>query len=225
MSKNRLQWAVGAADVCELLSCAFAFPDERLAQGLCNGTLIDDAEACLGDVGVDEHSARVVSEDLRAWVGSNAYELRAHMRKTYSCLYLAPGGHTPIFPYESAFLHVERGLAGTPSLFRSPVTLDVERHMYESGVVAKNGRKEPCDSVFEEFEFLSYLFAMQAEALRTGDDGNAVLRGSQAQRFLKEHALVWLPSFMDRTVELADGSYVALAQFAGVVLPKLLNEG
>ena len=43
-------------------------------------------------------------------------------------------------------------MKGVPALFRTPVTLDVERLMREAGVVAKNARKEPCDSVFEEFD-------------------------------------------------------------------------
>ena len=35
--------AVGKADAFELLSCAFAYPDERLAQGLVDGSFADDA--------------------------------------------------------------------------------------------------------------------------------------------------------------------------------------
>lgn len=204
--------AVGRADMCELLACAFAFPDERLAAGLCDGALTVDAEACLRDAGADEAVAREVADDLRAWAGSDAVELRARMRKTYSRLYLAPGGHTPIFPYESAFLHVERELPGVPVLFRSPVTLDVERQMHEAGVAAKNERKEPCDSVFEEFEFLSYLYAKQADALTHAADDEADAWAERARTFARDHACAWMPQFMHRTRELADGEpYAALA--------------
>ena len=45
--------AVGKADAFELLSCAFAYPDERLAQGLVDGSFADDARACLLDAGAD----------------------------------------------------------------------------------------------------------------------------------------------------------------------------
>ena len=130
-----LKQAVGLADACELLSYAFAYPDERLAQGLVDGALADDARACLSDAanGANANAEAVAAaEGLRAWEGASVEETLSAMRKTYSRLYLAPGGHTPIFPYESAFLHVERGLPGIPALFRTAVTLDVERHMREA---------------------------------------------------------------------------------------------
>lgn len=205
--------AIGAADACELLSYAFAFPDRRLAQGLIEGTLADDARTCLLDAGAPVETAGRVGEALDAWKGLSVDDLLSDMRKTYSHLYLAPGGHTPIFPYESAFLHVERGLPGVPSLFRTPVTLDVERHIREAGVVAKNARKEPCDSVFEEFEFLSYLYAKQADALHSDERDNAQVWEDRARAFESEHVLAWLPSFMRRTQEQVEGGpYAAFAE-------------
>ena len=208
-----LKQAVGLADACELLSYAFAYPDERLAQALVDGALPDDARACLSDAGVAANAeAEAAAERLRVWQGASVEETLSVMRKTYSRLYLAPGGHTPIFPYESAFLHVERGLPGIPALFRTSVTLDVEQHMREAGVAAKNGRKEPCDSVFEEFEFLSYLHAKRAEALHCNDGERAVAWAQRIGAFEEEHVSMWLPTFMRRTQELAEGTpYAAFA--------------
>ena len=211
-----LKQAVGLADACELLSYAFAYPDERLAQALVDGALADDARACLSDAGVAADranaGAEAAAEGLRVWQGASVEETLSVMRKTYSRLYLAPGGHTPIFPYESAFLHVERGLPGIPALFRTAVTLDVERHMREAGVAAKNGRKEPCDSAFEEFEFLSYLHAKRAEALHCNDGERAAAWAQRIGAFQEEHVSMWLPTFMRRTQELAEGTpYAAFA--------------
>lgn len=217
--RDEVTKAVGRADVCELLTCAFAFPDERLAAGLRDGALAADAEACLRDAGADQAVTQEVAEDLRAWEGGDAAELHDRMRKTYSRLYLAPGGHTPIFLYESAFLHVERQLPGVPVLFRSPTTLDVERQMHEAGVAARNERKEPCDSVFEEFEFLSYLFAKQADALSRAASDEAATWDERARTFARDHALAWMPQFMRRTKELAEGEpYAALASLGAAAL-------
>ena len=153
----------------------------------------------------------VFLEALAAWRDASAADLLADMRIVYSRLYLAPGGHTPIFPYESAFLHVERGMKGVPALFRTSVTLDVERLMREAGVVAKNARKEPCDSVFEEFEFLSYLNCDDAEAVAAWTE--------RIQTFEREHAQAWLPAFMRRTQELAaEKPYCAFAALALTVM-------
>ena len=196
--------AVGKADAFELLSCAFAYPDERLAQGLVDGSFADDARACLLDAGADPAAADSTAEALAAWRDASAADLLADMR---------------IFPYESAFLHVERGMKGVPALFRTPVTLDVERLMREAGVVAKNARKEPCDSVFEEFEFLSYLYAKLADALNC-DDAEAVAAWTERiQTFEREHAQAWLPAFMQRTQELAaEKPYCAFAALALTVM-------
>ena len=146
---------IGRADSFELLLRAFSFPDEALAQALVDGSLATDVRACLLDAGAETCRANHAADSLRRWEAMNPVDLLTVMRRVYSQLYLAPGGSTPVFPYESAFLHVERGLDGAPVLFRSPVTLDVERQMHEAGVAAKNERKEPCDSIFEECGFLS----------------------------------------------------------------------
>lgn len=214
--EEAVRQAVGKADAYELLSCLFAYPDERVANGLVDGLIAEDARACLVDAGVAEDEAQTVADALGAWRDTSAADVLSSMRVAYSRMYLAPGGHTPVQPYESAFLHVERGLSGIPSLFRTPVTMDVERCMREAGVMAKNARKEPCDSVFEEFEFLSYLYAKLADAL-SDDEVEAATTvpaewTARIRAFEDEHALAWLPTFMRRMQELAgDGPYAAFA--------------
>lgn len=206
---------VGKADACELLSCLFAFPDENLAQGLVEGVLADDAEACLHDAGADPSEAEKAASGLRAFADAPVHDVLSDLRRIYSRLYLAPGKSTPIFPYESAFLHVQRGLPGAPALFRTPITLDVERQMHEAGVAAKDERKEPCDSVFEEFEFLSYLYAKRAQSLAENDAEAEAKWGARIAAFECEHVLAWLPAFMERTRQLAAGTpYEAFAAVA-----------
>lgn len=218
-----LKRAVGKADACELLACAFAFPSDRLAEGLASGALADDAGTCLRDAGADGDVVHEVADRLRVWQGADVVELHSRMRVTYSRLYLAPGGHTPIFPYESAFLHVEKGVPGVPVLFRTPVTLDVERQMHEAGVAAKNERTEPCDSVFEEFEFMSYLYAKLADALNRGSDEEVANWEDRSRRFVTEHAQSWLPTFMKRTQELVpEEPYAAFASLGAATLEVLL---
>lgn len=221
---DALKRAVGRADACELLSRAFSYPDDVFATALVEGALADDARSCLLDMGMSASVADDLATGLRAWAESSVADVLSEMRKTYSRLYLAPGGHTPVFPYESAFLHVSMGAPGVPSLFRTPVTLDVERCMREVGVMAKNGRKEPCDSVQEELEFLSYLFAQQAEAVRTENKEALTSLNEQTQAFLRSHALAWLPRFMEQTCDLTDGPYAALALYASAVLTSLPDE-
>lgn len=213
--------AVGKADAYELLSYAFAYPDERMVQGLMDGSLADDAQACLADVGMHESAALSAAEKLRMSAAVSAETLLEELRVTYSRLYLVPGGHTPIFPYESAFLHVAKGASGTPALFRTPVTLDVEAQMRAAGVVARDGRKEPCDSVSRECEFLSFLYAKLADALVRDAEDDEARWIERIATFEDSHVNAWMPSFMECTRELASGSpYAAFATFGLAVLDR-----
>lgn len=98
--------------------------------------------------------------------------------------------------------------------------------MREAGVVAKDARKEPCDSVFEEFEFLSYLHARRADALVRDAADEAATWADRAVRFARKHALAWIPSFMRRTREqeaAVGGPYAALAALGEAALGALAD--
>lgn len=213
----RLIAAVGRADACELFARAFEFPEERLSEALSNGAFAADCVSCLEDAGCKgaEATARITL------AANEAPDLLDGMRKQYSLLYLDPTG-APVYPYESAFLHVEAGRKGAPTLFRSAATLDVEAQMHEAGVAAKDARTEPCDSVFREFEFMSFLYGNVAAAIQEQDAEAEALWAARADKFLKTHVLRWMPAFMERTVQHAQGGiYAAFAQAAAVFLSSL----
>lgn len=147
------------------------------------------------------------------------------LRREYTRLYLSPGAQVLVFPYESAFIHVESGHEGVPALFRTPITLDVESQMREAGVMPKNARKEPCDSIFQEFEFLSYLYGSLAAAIQQDDVDAEKAWQMRIDRFLDSHALRWMPAFMERTIQHSGGSvYGAFAQVSLALLGQLASE-
>ncbi|MEG0303870.1 TorD/DmsD family molecular chaperone [Gordonibacter sp.] len=225
----RLRKAIGCADMCELLSAAFSFPDEPLAAALADGSFTSDVTLCMEDIGADPLAASAASEALASLVGCEPAELLTVLRKAYSQLYLAPGVDVPVFPYESAFRFVAEDRAGAPVLFRSPVTLDVEACFDRAGVAAANARKEPCDSVFSEFAFLSYLYACLAEAIRVGDGQLEEQWSSQLDAFVDQHVAQWLPAFMEQTIEAAGAvaggeAYAALARFGSQALGAMACE-
>ena len=220
---DKFRETVGRADLCELLAAAFAFPTEELATALVDGSFLDDAVGALEDAGARADAVVAVRGELAMLL--NDEELGDALRKGSSLLYFAPGAQVPVFPYESAFRHRAMGAAGTPALFRSPVTLDVERQMREAGVVPMDARAEPADSVWNEFMLLSYLFGKQAEAVEA-DDAEAEARWAQAAaRFWDEHGAQWLPAFMAKTnaeaAKLTETTwgrpYAALATFGTTV--------
>ena len=226
MNEDEVRCAVGLADSCELLSAAFAFPDEALAAALVDGSFRDDALACLSDAGAPEAARDRADRCLEGFTGVDAAHFEGVLRKGHTILYLTPGNDVPVWPYEAAFRYTAENHQGAPSLFRSARTLDVERHMREAGVLPKNARKEPSDSVWNELSFLAYLYGSAAAAVQEGRVDDAETWRERAARFWDEHASCWLPIFMDKTREEAPrqtfgGEYAALATLGELVLDEV----
>lgn len=227
---EQLQTVVGLADLCELMSALWVYPSESLAKGLVDGAVAADALSCLKDAGASKALAEAAAAALEPLGCREWQELLDCLRKGSSILFFTPGDETPVWPYEAAFRFVADGREGMPTLFRAPATVDVEAQMRSAGVLPQDARKEPADSVWNEFEFLSYLFGKQAEALQATEEGaceaedecaanDASVWQERAARFWNDHAAKWLPAFMERVSgEALSGAhsygveYAALAQ-------------
>ena len=193
------------------------------AGGPGDGAGVCDAAGVDGGLHGDGDANAPVAEDVGfgADGAMSVDELRARMGREYSRLYLNLACPL-IYPYESAFLHVASGAQGKPALFRTRVTLDVEAQMREAGVAAADGRVEPCDSIADEFAFLSYLYGSLAAAMHAGDEGAQDLWRGRIERFLGDHVLAWLPGCMLMTAERTrEGIYRRLARVALALLDNL----
>lgn len=217
---------VGLADSCELAAAVFAFPCKKTAEGLSNGTVTSDVVLCLEDAGVDAATVEAVGEALAEFEGADVNQLHASLRKGHSLMYMAPGLEVPIWPYESAFLLVAKDPEAAPTLFRNACALDVERQMREAGVLPKTARTEPCDSVWDEFSFMSYLYGSLGAALYEDRTQAAAAWRGRIHAFWADHMSKWLPAFISKTVEVAPtlsygSEYARLAVFGSVVLAAL----
>lgn len=194
-----LREIVGLADAFELMAATWGFPDAALAEALSNGSYAEDAASILGDCSAKGLALARAAEALDSFCGREAKVLADQMRKGYSLLFLAPGSRVPIWPYEAAFLYVAGGKGAAPSLFLSPATIDVKRHMEEAGMPSGKESGEPSDSIRGEFYFLSFLCGNAAIALREEHDGDARVWLDRAFRFWDKHASKWVFAFMDKT--------------------------
>ena len=233
--------AIACADIFELLSIAFAFPNETLAQALLDGSFDEDLRACLGELGllascnghVDDIRLSVASgvEVMDGMDGTHPIEaevtsadddpatLLSTLRQEYTRLFLMPGKHALIFPYEAAFRHVAAGRDGIPTLFIAKATKDVERRMKHFGVLPKTARTEPVDSIHQELEFMRFLYTGLAGALHLGDEVNQETWQREIDDFRQSHVDLWLPELMQRVEEETRSPiFRALSQVAGAVL-------
>lgn len=186
--------AVATADIFELLSAAFSFPSEELAQALIDSTFYDDLSACLAELDWEGDQIKRTEETLPE-------NLQGEMWKEYSRLYHTPGKWAVIYPYESAFLFKLKGLEGLPVLIANPTTQDVEKHMRDAGFLPKDFRREPSDGIEKEFEFLRILYTLAAQALTKGRVEEAKRSLERAATFRQEHLNVWSYDFLRLTLE------------------------
>ena len=167
MSAEDMRKVVGLADGCELMSALTRFPDNDVAAAVVNGSVRDDAVSCAKDVAAARDDGRAgdieaLCEGFVCAADEDAEGLGAALRRAWSLLYARQGSGVAIFPYESAFVHVRQGLPGAPALFRTALTLRVEKTMRESGVLPKDAETEPCDSAWNEWAFHSFLVGREA---------------------------------------------------------------
>ena len=239
MEAGDVKAVVGLADGCELMGALTRFPDAGLARGVVDGSVHGDAMGCAADMtassGEQWEGMQAacegfgVSEDDEVAVCDS-------LRRAWSLLYARQGSGVAIFPYESAFIHVRMGAHGAPALFRTALTLRVERAMREAHALPVDAGTEPCDSAWNEWSFLARLLGNEAAALMAGDGESAALWRDRAASFTREHAGQWLPDFLARTEEelsrlaaaggvdrTAERFYGALAAYGRFVL-KVLTE-
>lgn len=208
--------AVGTADMFELLGRVFSFPNQEIANALSDESLYSDLKSCLSDAGVDVSEPLQKSCDaaLRSLGGCDASELLEQLRIGYSLTYLSPG-KPPVYPYESAFRHVVDGKPGSPALFRSPVTLDVEREMRQAGVMPVDSRIIPCDAFWNECAYLAYVFGKRADAMQRSDKESLDKWTENASSFVDDHVSKWMGSFLEATAKCEEaGAYGGIAALA-----------
>lgn len=232
--------AIGLADACELMAATFAYPTHALAEALVMGTYAEDARTCLVDSGASAEGDAVFGR-CAALAGPSAGALGAAqsterasqifemLRRAHSALYLLPTGNVRVWPYEGPFCYREEGRAGAPVLFRSRRQLDVERHMREAGVMPTDARREPSDSVWNEFSFLSFLYGSAAAAMHEGRDEDVERWRERIARFWSEHGSGWLPAFMNQTraaaPEVPGGElYTTFAEIGQLVLEAIAKD-
>ncbi len=224
MQRERFAKYVNLADACELLSATFSFPREELADALTDGSYVADMSEILSGLGVESAAVNEVCEGLIGFRAANANELTERLKRGYSLLFLAPGAKVPVWPYEAAFLYVASGRAGAPSLFRSPVTLDVEDMMRAAGVKMAADDKEPCDSIWHEFAYLSFVFGSAAQAVLDEDEERAKEWLGHGRSFVEKHVVPWVPAFL-AAVEAERGKHSFGDDYATLAAPcKLLVE-
>lgn len=186
------------AVACELLAFSFRYPDRSLAKAVSSGEWAEAAREVWAELELALPEGW--DEGLASCAGSDPETLLHALRVEATRLFV--GAPEPaVSPYEGVWRAADEGVQTL--LFVNPHSMDVERFMKSCGVGHREGTNEPLDHVATELEFLQWLYMAatgEAGAPAEADAPNDGWAGA-ADRFLDEHAQVWMPRFARKVME------------------------
>jgi putative dimethyl sulfoxide reductase chaperone len=160
-------------------------PSRDLLEGLGKVVLPADKEGDTGGLAKMADSVRRNSARLNEWAEELSLE--------FARLFIGPV-HPPVVPYASFYLSESRSLM-------TEETLEVRKRYLEAGLALKDLHQIPDDHIAMEIEFLYYLTRQAIQGLENGREGEASKFLAMRNEFIKEHAALWVPLFVERIVE------------------------
>ena len=181
--------------VYQLLTLAFAFPDEDLYEAVRDGSLAAAlAEACAA---LPYETTGVVTTDLD--VAPDAY---ADFESEYIRLFDVGAAGPPCPLYDGVYVGD-----------RMKVMEDATRFYNFFGLRVSPQMRELPDHITTELEFLHYLTFREAEARQGGLDPSSLLRAERD--FLARHLCKWVPRLQAKLAKQTTAPFFpALVRFA-----------
>ena len=223
MTEAELTRVFGVADAFALVSVAFNYPSDELAEALANGSFRSDLVGSLSDMDIDKATVFQLCDGIsEATANKSAAELLEVMRPEYTELYYGPGKFRKMYPYESAFRKLEINPNGRATVFMTKSTHDVERSMKRRGAMPPDARREPADFFATELDFVRHLFTGYAAAVL--EDGDAEAWKGDIDSFLDNHVITWIPSLFAKTRDVTNLDLYRLLAECGILVIETARE-
>lgn len=120
-------------------------------------------------------------------------EWKEELSVEFARLFIGPA-HPPAVPYASFYL------SETHSLMTEE-TMAVRKQYLGAGLAVKNLYSLPDDHIGIELEFIFHLTWKALELSEAGKDSEAMRILQNRKEFLKEHMVLWVPTFVERILE------------------------
>jgi TorA maturation chaperone TorD len=121
------------------------------------------------------------------------------LKHDYRRLFIGPG-HIPAPPWESVYLSID-------GLVYEEQTMAVRKFYARYDLQSPKRYKEPDDHFGLEMAFLAHLCTVALASMQV-EDATCLESHLGAQRdFLKEHVLLWAPTFLKRVIDHAQTAY------------------
>jgi TorA maturation chaperone TorD len=219
--ENKLQSALAASDMFQLLALSVHLPQKELAGGLIDGSIAEDVMALFRELGFDPQETRQVEDMLEAIgkAGESHEILVSELRQEYTRLFSHP--KKPAIPiYEALFRYDnEKQDDVRPLLFVSPAALDAERCYRKAGLKMSKEMNESGDHMGTELEFMMYLYLQKAKAIQENDEQELAKREAEIEEFNRLHLLRWAGDFFEQCKAASqDKFYHTIGEIGGLFL-------
>lgn len=194
------QWQIRAS-LYELLALSFAHPQRQLAEVLASGEYQEAVQEI--SAGITLSISDDILEKLSVYYGAKEEEFFRVLRQENTRLFVG----SPQFlvaPYETIWRAKDEGVE--PLLFVSPHAVAVKEFYRRYGVGAAEGKNEPLDNIVSELEFLQYIASLAAGIVVAGSNVEEPEESWAGvhNRFIEEHASVWVPRFAEAVAKETD---------------------
>lgn len=214
------------AAVYGALSVGFYLPEPSLVWDVRSGSFAAAIESAVAWLGPDADRYRPFLDDLHelghVLAAEPAPDVLHEFRVEHARLFTGPG-RPEVGVFESEYL--DRG-GGEQGRLDGPSTRRVALWYRAAGFARAAAHHDLPDHVATELEFLHALAEQEAERRREGRADEASKLRRDTDRFLREHAGLWMPAFARATIAAhPQPFYGALAGLLAVHISTELGEG
>ena len=192
------------SDAYQLLSMFLRLPTPEMVDGLVDGAIKQDILDIFEELGVEEANLREITGPLNCYVEASVEKLQllSALRQEYTRLFNHPD-NPAVHIYEALFLWDLKGEKDEvkypkPRLFVSPAAMDAERLYKRANLMPSQAANESADFFATQLEFMMFVYAKLAEALKNDDKAQYKNLELILEEFSKLHLHRWAKAFFEK---------------------------
>jgi TorA maturation chaperone TorD len=136
---------------------------------------------------------------MAEFTGGWESEMLDGLIRDYRRLFIGPG-HIPAPPWESVYLSID-------GLVYDEQTAAVRKFYARYGLQSPKRYTEPDDHFGLEIGFLAHLCTLGLASIQADDAASLTSHLDAMRDFLRDHLLLWAPTFLKRVIEHAQTPY------------------